>query len=212
MSKLHEAFKTFETWVEANGAINEEELNPEFKKLAEELIFGGHIVVDKRFHIYIRTVEFYFHQENEGIKDPIVYHRNGKVPGFPQEIEVPYFPMMAVHGHPSGYDITFESGEQKYRASALIRKYSVFDSQKKVFIAKDDERSTFLYYYLNGFSIIEDGKNNNFWKEKSAPGPHELNNPKPRRNVKKYIGEVRQKENDLRPWSYSAKGELGTIE
>lgn len=206
MGTLHNAFKDFEKWVAVQGDIKEEELTQEFMKLAEHLIFGGHIIVDGRFLIYIRTVEFYFHQEEGPIKDPIVYHRNGRVPGFlEKDINVPYFPLMSIHGHSSGYDITFECKDQKYRASALIRKYSVYDTENKVFIVENDDRSTFLYYFLNGFSMDENGSNINYWKEEELPGSHELKEPKPRRNVKRYIGEERQKEADPRPWSFSAK-------
>lgn len=207
MSKLHDAFEDFEKWVATREGIKEEELSPEFKELAEHLIFGGHIIVGGRFLIYIRTVEFYFHQEKGPIKDPIVYHRNGHVPGF-KDIEVPYFPLMSIHGHSSGYDITFESRDNSYRASALIRRYSVYDTESKTFIVEDDDRSTFLYYFLNGFSIEEHGNNLNYWKDDELPGSHELKDPRPRRNVKIFIGEERQKESDLRPWSYSAKGKL----
>lgn len=59
---------------------------------------------------YIRTVEFYFHSEKpNGIHDPIVYHRNIRdLEGNLME-KVPYFPIMSLHAHSSGYDITFES-------------------------------------------------------------------------------------------------------
>ena len=53
------------------------------------------------YEIYIRTVEFYYHEEDAAenrIEDPIVYHRNGRFPG----CNLPPFPMMALHAHWSG--------------------------------------------------------------------------------------------------------------
>ena len=88
---------------------DEKKLQEEFKALAPAFLYGGYIQVRKDFHIYIRTVEFYFHSEkNDGIHDPIVYHRNGRI------LEsVPYFPLMTLHAHkgasPSGTDRKIKS-------------------------------------------------------------------------------------------------------
>ena len=60
------------------GAESESDLFGKFKRLADNFLYGGYIQVRNEYRIYIQTVEFYFHSEKEdGIKDPIVYHRNG---------------------------------------------------------------------------------------------------------------------------------------
>ena len=103
------------------GCSDVTELYDEFKKLAPVFLYGGYINVRDEYKIYIRTVEFYFHSETtEGVRDPIVYHRNGK--NMDSNITVPYFPIMTLHAHNSGFDITFERKNQ-YRASALISAY-----------------------------------------------------------------------------------------
>ena len=103
------------------GAESESDLFGKFKRLADNFLYGGYIQVRNEYRIYIQTVEFYFHSEKEdGIKDPIVYHRNGR-----ELDEVPYFPLMTLHAHISGFDITFENPTLQYRASALIRAYEI---------------------------------------------------------------------------------------
>lgn len=93
---------------------------------------------------------------------------------------------MTLHSHWSGFDITFEKESGHYRASALIRQYVVLDLKKKQFVELKtsgksvialkkneeyppvgkvefqndpviDKRSTYLQYFLNGFSL--DGAN-----------------------------------------------------
>lgn len=134
----------------------EEQLTLAFSQLAPHFIYGGYIDVNHLYKVYIRTVEFYFHDESElpeAIKDPIVYHRNSPKSDRP----VPYFPLMTLHAHVSGFDITFENEEQRYRASALIREYSIFDIRQNKFLIfngkERNDRSTYLYDYLNGFSL-----------------------------------------------------------
>ena len=152
-----------------------------FETLTKKLIYGGYIRVRNEYAIFITTVEFYYHEEDGMIKDPIVYHRNAMFEvqeknQEPRMIEVPYFPIMTFNAHQSGIDITFENEELKYRASALIREYVVYDINEGKFIELDtrnkeskpksfvgviirndepkiDDRSSFLYYFLNAFSI-----------------------------------------------------------
>lgn len=192
MKTLKETLSNF--WKSYNEKpLSEEQLQPVFKDLAEKIIFGGYINVNNQYHIFINTVEFYFHQEKEdGIKDYIVYHRNMRLslPGFDN---LPYFPLMHIHAHNSGYDITFEDAPSQTRASVLIRAYSIFDCQKKKFIVVNDTRSTFLYYYLNGFNLDEYCKNNVFWHDKKRDG--HLTEAKKRKNV------------DDRKWSFSSSKE-----
>lgn len=125
--------------------------------LAPAFLYGGYIRIGKDYRVYIRTVEFYFHREDNIISDPIVYHRKGR---YPDRDRVPYFSLMSIHAHASGFDIAFENERHQYRASALIRAYEIYDEKRKEFLLlkngkKTDDRSTFLYDYLNGFSIHE---------------------------------------------------------
>lgn len=71
-------------------------LKTEFYHLAQKMLYGGFLQVGDDYEIYIRTVEFYYHEEKESekqIQDPIVYHRNGRFPGR----DLPPFPMMSLH-------------------------------------------------------------------------------------------------------------------
>ena len=155
----------FESLFCFKGCCEETELYNEFRKLAPSFLYGGYINVRDEFKIFIRTVEFYFHSEStDGIHDPIVYHRNGK------DLDiVPYFPLMTLHAHNSGFDITFESPTCQYRASALIRAYEIKDNdgnylkwvpEKKRFEKRKEyeynTQSTFLYAILNGFPLGRD--------------------------------------------------------
>lgn len=167
MSTLKEKLEDFERKIiekRINETQNEDKLQELFMELAPTFLYGGYIKVREDYKVYIRTVEFYFHCEKEnGIHDPIVYHRNNRY----IEGSVPYFPLMSIHAHPSGFDITFENPEEQYRASALIREYEVWDNDKKCYLKydvnikkfrkrKDNEpvkngQSTYLYDFLNGF-------------------------------------------------------------
>jgi len=172
MGKLFDALTNFVEDVDSN--IEVEKLEKKFNELARIFLYGGYIKVRNNYEIYIRTVEFYFHSEKEGvgIKDPIVYHRNDRdVKGC-----VPYFPFMSIHAHASGFDITFESKFYEYRASALIRAYEVKDKDGKYLKWMKNEsgeyqfiqsakyeyntQSTCLYALLNGFPICVVNKDN----------------------------------------------------
>lgn len=179
--------------------------------------------------MYIKTVEFYFHAEKESkirIFDPIVYHRNEKFPNR----TVPYFPLMTLHAHASGFDITFENEKQKYRASALIRQYAIFDLKTKKFIRTKEEhykesniekipydkRSTFLYDFINGFPLNKED-NNIVWIDSETSIAHDLEPSKQRLNVyiyKCYCKENGQevtektKEKDTRRWSFTRANDI----
>ena len=126
--KLVEKLKEFEETITSNKT-EMSDLTREFKDLAPYFLYGGYIKVHQEYQIYIRTVEFYFHSEvDNGIHDFIVYHRNNR-----DFKKTPYFPLMSLHAHNSGFDITFESESGKYRASALIRDYEVKDANGRYY-------------------------------------------------------------------------------
>ena len=182
-----------------NGKINESTISSYFREIAKRILNGGYIDVYGEFRIYARTLEFYFHEEEGDIKDPIVYHRNGKYGDllpFP-----PYFPMMSLHAHMSGFDITFESEKGKYRASALIRKYSVYKTDGTL-IVDNAIQSTYLYNYLNGFSLDTDKRI--VWKDTDYDSTKALSPASKRRNA--YYGKKWQAEKHIYDydWSFSA--------
>lgn len=184
---------------------SDDSLTKAFSELAPYFISGGYIKVREDYRVYPTTVEFYFHSEKEdGIKDPIVYHRdNNKVQG-----KIPFFPVMTLHAHDSGYDITFENPKEEYRASVLIRAYQIYDVHNRCWlnwtedeqVPKDDPlrykfisshegnintQSTYLKYILNSFVI--GGYNNIDWVDATTLlDTDKLKEPTKRQNVYSY--------------------------
>lgn len=214
MEKLIEKLKEFNENISGESNIND--IQKRFEELAPIFLYGGHIKVRDDYKVFIRTVEFYFHSEKDkGVHDPIVYHRNGR-----DLKESPYFPLMSLHAHSSGFDITFEKPGE-YRASALIRSYEVKNNNGEYFVWNKENKyfeksskygynkqSTYLYALLNGFAF---GNNNDItWEEESrgfkkVPG-------KPRQNVFKSESEWKyintKKEKCDREWSFTREEEI----
>ena len=121
----------------------------EFIDIARKVLAGHFAVKKTEGKIMVRptAVELYYHEEQEGgIKDPIVYHRNSK-----NNTEM-IFPLGTLHNHVSGIDITFEHGGSPLtavRASILIREFEVN--------GRNDERSTKLYEALYQQASLFDG-------------------------------------------------------
>lgn len=206
--------------MDLNGSINEfretckgglvkvESLNAAFKALAPAFLYGGYIKVRNDYRIYIDTIEFYFHSEKkEGVKDTIVYHRNGRY-GIE---DVPYFEPLMFHAHASGFDIAFESQEDQYRASALIRRYTIMNADGTEYIRRDgepiirDDRSTYLYDILNGFGLGE--ANAITWVSEPKECKEDIKGEK-RRNVYDLVYDEASKkwtrgERNNRPWSFT---------
>lgn len=195
-----------------------EKLTEAFAELAPYFLSGGYIKVREDYRVYPTTVEFYFHAETGVVKDPIVYHRNNKyVDG-----DIPYFPLMTLHAHNSGYDITFENPEKEYRASVLIRAYQIWDINQKSWLKWDAKEQKFrkfvnaditpinkqvlyLKYLLNGF--LMNGECLVSWVDAKELLMIKKEDGRPRKGVDKYdeYG-VRQKGiPDKRKWSFSRK-------
>lgn len=206
-----------------DGTDDETGLQKKIEKLAYDFLYGGYINVRDEYRIYIRTVEFYFHSEKEGIHDPIVYHRNGR--GLEK---VPYFPLMTLNAHNSGFDITFESEEKQYRASALIRSYEIINKNGqylKWVINKEDSKqskfetsekyqyntqSTYLYTLLNGFAL--GGYSCINWVDSQRTQEHALS-IKSRQGVYKSVSEyeykpLSPKEVCDRKWSFTREDKV----
>lgn len=163
-----------------------EELSDRFSDLARDIMYGGYIDVHGVYRIYVRAVEFYFHEEDGTLDDNIVYHRNGKLSDI---APVPCFPTMSLHAHASGFDITFE--KYGHRTSSLIRKYAIYDTHRHSFIKRpkpknapkscaewEDYRSTYLYDFLNGFSLTSD--NRILWKDLEIGNTKAISKAQPR--------------------------------
>lgn len=219
------------------GSINVDDLTKKIKDdLAPTILYGGYYNVYNKYRIYIRTVEFYFHSENDsGIKDPIVYHRNDNyVKG-----KVPYFPLMSLHAHTSGLDITFEKEEKEekgFRASALIRAYEVYDIERQDFLIYDTQKrkflpwkevqnankekvikrynkqSTYLYYFLNGFCnnsiswVDQDFSNTKQLVQKTRENVYKFN-PLPN-SEKQYEFYKDEKIKDEQKWSFTREDDI----
>ncbi len=172
---LYTILSNFNGAKEDSNKNRENALTNAFQQLAKKFIYGGYIRVRNEYAIFISKVEFYYHEEGASenrVCDTIVYHRDGRF----DNRKVPYFPIMTLHAHWSGFDITFEK-PGSFRASALIRKYVVLDLREKQFVELKttgfdkkgdsflvgkielsddpvvDDRSTYLQYYLNGFPL-----------------------------------------------------------
>jgi hypothetical protein len=152
--------------------IEVSDIPDEFKDIAISILSGCFKVTSRgnaRKQVFVRpcSVEIYYHEEDGCNKDFIVYHRN-KDNHKVKDWEKAYFDLGVLHNHVSGIDITFESSNRKFRASALIR---AFEMNVEDGTAKPDdktyklleipekgveERSTYLYGALfSQFSIFD---------------------------------------------------------
>lgn len=156
--------------------LSDKKLEVCMKELARVFLYGGYINVRDQYHIYIRTVEFYYHEEYGPIKDEKMYHRNNyRIVG-----EIPYFRSLAFNSHDSGVDITFENEHKKIRAAVLIRAYEVLDvktnnrliwnTKNQQFQISDGQetpnyntQSLYLKKFLNGFS--SEGRPDIYWED-----------------------------------------------
>ncbi len=189
-----------------------EELTATFGRLASHFIYGGYIKVNDAYRVYIRTIEFYYHDESDkpdAIKDPIMYHRNHTKEEIGGPYEEPYLPLMSIYMHSSGYDITFENEEQEYRASALIREYSIYDVEQKEFLRLTskgmfrDERVLYLKYYLNGFSL--NGKPSIVWVDDEYCSQKQLLQCA---RLRTYVVKDGEKTSDKRQWRFKLNDDI----
>jgi hypothetical protein len=125
----------------------------EFEDIARIALAGYFLVTSasgkKEIKVYPTCVEFYYHEEEKnGIKDPVVYHKNPKDARKNKSV----FPFGFLNNHVSGIDITFEKGncpKEAVRASMLIREFKVD--------GKPESRSTMMYEALYQQASVFDG-------------------------------------------------------
>ncbi len=187
-------------------------LEDQFKLLAKKMLYGGHFeIIDNSKgvvlrRVFLHTVEFYFHEENGGEKDPIVYHRNKG------ENKPCAFPIGSLHTHVSGIDITFEAPDKSYRASALVRAFQIKNGTEETYAKIENPqkktnptveyRSTYLYNYLFMDVAISNGGFTVKWVPDSRP-IGELHQGF-RKNVKQFGPDEKiNGKQDTRPWAFS---------
>ena len=183
----------------------------QFELLARKMLYGGHFEVRDNSkdailrRVFLHTVEFYFHEENGGEEDLIVYHRN-KGDKQPKP-----FPIGSLHTHVSGIDITFEAPDASYRASALIRalfqvkngneeKYAEIENPQKKANPTVEYRSTYLYNYLFMDMAISNGITVKWVPDSKPVG--ELHQGL-RKNVTWFENGKKTDRQDTRPWAFS---------
>ena len=86
MNNLRDALRTFdrtvdESYYTANASGSNDKLEELFAELARAIIYGGHLRINDKFDIYVRSVEFYFHTEEKGrgngfVRDPVMFYRS----------------------------------------------------------------------------------------------------------------------------------------
>ena len=149
------------------------------------------------------AIELYYHEEGEGrFKDPIMYHTNDRKVSYNKDyfdargIEgLPYYPIGSLNPHTSGIDVTFENAKEHYRASFLIREYTVkYEGGVEQFV----KNSTDIYddLLLNGIPIDDAD-----WVEwcEGEPIHHDQIERRWRRNVADYteVSPGKWEKNDL---------------
>ncbi len=197
---------------------SDKEFTKRMEELAKVFLFKGYINVKNKYHIYLRTVEFYYHEEDGKIKDPIMYHRDN----YHIEGKIPYFQPLSFNSHDTGVDITFENEKKHIRASVLIRAYEVLDvksGEKMVWnpaaqqfqpykkgLPKYNTQSMYVKKFLNGFA--SSGEADITWENieyKNVIGEKDITN-KVRQGVfestsnDRYI--PKKGESDGKPWAF----------
>lgn len=206
---------------------SDEELTKRMEELAKVFLFKGYINVRNKYHIYLRTVEFYYHEEDGEVKDPIMYHRDN----YHIEGKIPYFKPLSFNSHDTGVDITFENEKKHIRASVLIRAYEVLDvksGEKMVWnpaaqqfqpykegLSKYNTQSMYMKKFLNGFA--SSGETDITWvsvEYKDVIGEKDITK-KYRQGVFKSTSNDRysyeKREADGRLWAFRRESEVGII-
>lgn len=157
------------------------------KPLADKIINGGYFKLSDGYCIRIDTLELYYNEEKDGgLKDPIMYHTNDRIPQYVRKVKgdkCPYFTLGSLHLHTSGIDITFENESEEYRASFLIRGFSVFDNISAQPLFKE-ECSTKIYDFMFPYGINSENLEKIHWEP--FEWGSELTEPTGRQNVYEY--------------------------
>lgn len=138
-----------------------------FHPIADIILYNGHFIITCKkgnssfeFGIRVDALELYYNEEvQNGYVDEKMYHINSRIPYYMKAhgiSEYPYYEFGSFNLHQSGIDVTFENEEKRYRASFLIRKFSIVEANGNDIknSTKTDKYSThiFDYFFLNGVS------------------------------------------------------------
>lgn len=122
-SRLYLALQNFKG---AQG--NEAYLKEAFEQIAKAAFYTGYTGCflinkgqDDQYKIKLTCIEFYYHEDNGGIKDPKKYLKGEEEFGYP---------LGALCHNPSGIDVLFDSPNKEYHASFLIRGYKAIQKGK----------------------------------------------------------------------------------
>lgn len=173
--KLKEVLSQFQG---ADGNVNN--LAKQFSDLAKYFLYDGYLLINDRTKVYLRDIEFYYHEETGSIKDPIMYHRNTK-----KDKDVKYFPLGLLNAHISGVDITFENEQKQYRASMLIRGFNIIEREATL-PTKYNRHSTHIYEALFMQSSLLEGIRIEWVHQPTTPYQHDNMETAVRVNVCEY--------------------------
>lgn len=166
-----------------------DDLQKEFKEIAETLFFGGYFDCGDCC-VYIREVELYYNDEEEGcinpIRDKSMFHTT-----FLKKKDLPYFEMGHLYAHPWGFDLTFEkaptgSDTSCYRASVLLKSFVVTGKNANPnYDTKNIKPSGELRdYFLKNLSAFGDNELKVKWVDYPHVIPDRiLSEPKYRKNI-----------------------------
>lgn len=129
---------------------NETKLWSKFKNLSKYFFFGGYLTVNGRRRIFLRDIEFYYHEEEGRVKDYSMAHRNTKT------TREEYLATGEINALPTGMKISFENKEKQYRAAMLIRGFSVVEPGEEM-TEKYDAYPTHLYQEIFRGLTLQDG-------------------------------------------------------
>ena len=143
-----EKLGTSESAVFAPGEKGAEMIADTFLPIAKYALYGGHFHVDYKigdgwagYDIKFNKIELYYHDEIPGGHiDPIMYHTNLHTPYYLKDRGIktyPYYAFGALNLHISGIDVSFENEAKQYRASFLIRDFTVYNPEDGNVISSD---------------------------------------------------------------------------
>lgn len=159
-----EKLGTSESAVFAPGEKGAEMIADTFLPIAKYALYGGHFHVDYKqgdgwagYDIKFNKIELYYHDEIPGGHiDPIMYHTNLHTPYYLKDRGIktyPYYAFGALNLHISGIDVSFENEAKQYRASFLIRDFTVYNAEDGKVISSDPYSThAFDWFFPNGTS------------------------------------------------------------
>ena len=182
-----------ELWIKSDDTCRSIIVADWFKDIAFEVLNRGYINIDNKFGIEPLAVELYYSEEDKGgYRDPIMYHINKRRPIVFEDngINFEYFKFGSLHLHTSGVDVTFENPFKHYRASFLIREFSVFKIEEDgshTTILKKCVNSTFIYDYMFPCGINSETMDSIKWERFDKPKSNKPPRRFHRKGVKQYI-------------------------